>query len=144
MPNNVLVSKISRTNDQGSLLEIFKKVFLDLLDLDLNLTPDGYLSVNAVNSEGGEKLILNSPVIYSQTTLDEFFTSLEDEIKQTLMNIVVNNIMHLDEDSKFSFIKEQVSQMGQIMLHSHFVEGIEESFLDHHIERSFQLNLEEI
>lgn len=52
--------------------------------------------------------------------------------------------MQLDEDSKFNFIKEQVSQMGQIMLHSLFVENIEESFHDNHIERSFQLNLEEI
>jgi hypothetical protein len=61
-----------------------------------------------------------------------------------LFKILVEQILQLDEDSKFKFIKEEVSQMGQIMLQSKFVEGIEESFLDNHIERSFQLNLEEI
>ena len=50
----------------------------------------------------------------------------------------------MDEDLKFNFIQAEANQIGIIMLQSIFVEVIEESFEENHVERSFQLTQEEI
>lgn len=113
-------------------------------DLETSHTDDGLIAVEAVQSETGETLKLDKKLIYDQATLDEFFGALETQIKDTLFNAIVDKILTLDEDLKFHFIKSESNQIGMIMLQSMFVEVIEESFEENHVERSFQLTLEEI
>jgi len=115
-----------------------------MIDLETSHTDDGLIAVEAVQSETGETLKLDKKVMYDQATLDEFFGALETQIKDTLFNAIVEKILTLDEDLKFNFIKSESNQIGMIMLQSMFVEVIEESFEENHVERSFQLTLEEI
>jgi len=115
-----------------------------MIDLETSHTDDGLIAIEAVQSETGETLQLARKVLYDQATLDEFFGALETEIKQTLFNTIVDKILTLDEDLKFNFIQAEPNQIGIIMLQSIFVEVIEESFEENHVERSFQLTQEEI